>query len=71
MNSTKQRQYARLAEQLELLQHNLLNTTEHLDVMSRQCNNNIVDQLGKVSASWFIGSDRYFQDKLNHNDNNA
>lgn len=65
MNSTKQRQYARLTEQLAFLQNNLEKTTEHVNVMSSQCNKNIVNQLGKVHTSWLIGSDRYFQDKLN------
>lgn len=63
-NSTKQRQYSHMAQQLQLLQSNLLETTHQLEVMSQQCNKNIVGQLGKVHASWFIGSNRFFEEEM-------
>ncbi|CCE64119.1 hypothetical protein TPHA_0G02810 [Tetrapisispora phaffii CBS 4417] len=67
MNDTKQRQYSRLAEQLSQLQDNLEEATQHLDTMSKQCNTNIINQLGKLHASWLMGSDLYFQDKVTSN----
>lgn len=63
-NSTKQRQYAHMAQQLELLQSNLAETSRQLEVMSRQCNKNIVGQLGKVHASWFMASNRHFEEEM-------
>lgn len=63
MNSTKQRQYSHLAGQLKELERNLEETTKHLEVMSKQCNENIV-QLGKVHASWLIGSSRCFEEQM-------
>lgn len=53
-----------MAQQLQLLQSNLLETTHQLEVMSQQCNKNIVGQLGKVHASWFIGSNRFFEEEM-------
>lgn len=64
MNNTKQRQYAHLAQQLEELNQNLKETTRHLDTMSKQCNENLVGQLGKVNSSWLIGSSRCFEDQM-------
>lgn len=64
MNTTKQRQYAHLAEQLKELDQNLKVTTKHLEVTSKQCNENIVGQLGKVHASWLIGSSRCFEEQM-------
>ncbi|QLG72579.1 hypothetical protein HG535_0D02870 [Zygotorulaspora mrakii] len=63
-NSTKRIQYAHMAKQLESLHSNLLETTRQLERMSEQCNKSVVDQLGKVHASWFIGSNRYFEEEM-------
>ncbi|CCD25013.1 Hsk3p NDAI_0E01970 [Naumovozyma dairenensis CBS 421] len=64
MNPTKQRQYAHLAQQLKLLNQNLEKTTEELNIMSSQCNKNIVGQIGKIHSSWFIASNRYFEKEM-------
>lgn len=63
-NPTKRMQYAHMAKQLRILQTNLLETTLHLEKMSEQCNKSLVGQLGKVHASWFIGSNRYFEEEM-------
>lgn len=63
-NPNKERQYAHMAQQLQLLQSNLVKTAGQLEIMSRQCNKNLVGQLGKVHASWFIGSNRYFEEEM-------
>ncbi|AQZ16141.1 HSK3 (YKL138C-A) [Zygosaccharomyces parabailii] len=63
-NSTKERQYAHMAHQLQLLQSNLAETSRQLEVMSRQCNENIVGQLGKIHASWFMASNRHFEEEM-------
>ncbi|SCV00489.1 LAMI_0G05402g1_1 [Lachancea mirantina] len=64
MNETKKRQYARLAQQLKVLQSNLQNTTDQLEVMSRHCNDHLVGQLGKIHASWFIGGNWCFEEEM-------
>ncbi|CCC66981.1 hypothetical protein NCAS_0A04230 [Naumovozyma castellii] len=64
MNSTKQRQYVHLSQQLKLLNKNLEKTTSELQVMSSQCNKNIVGQIGKIHSSWFIASNRYFEKEM-------
>lgn len=63
-NSTKERQYAQIAQQLQILQSNLAETSRQLEVMSKQCNKNIVGQLGRVHASWFIASNRHFEEEM-------
>ncbi|CAR29926.1 hypothetical protein ZYGR_0AD06170 [Zygosaccharomyces rouxii] len=63
-NSTKERQYAHMAQQLQVLQANLAETSRQLEVMSRQCNKNIVGQLGRVHASWFMASNRHFEEEM-------
>lgn len=63
-NPSKDRQYAHMAQQLQLLQANLVKTSEQLEIMSRQCNKNLIGQLGKVHASWFIGSNRFFEEEM-------
>ncbi|SMN18840.1 similar to Saccharomyces cerevisiae YKL138C-A HSK3 Essential subunit of the Dam1 complex (aka DASH complex) [Maudiozyma saulgeensis] len=59
MESTKQRQYAYLAKQLDQLHANLQVTKEEMETMSSQCNTHLIGQLGKVNASWFIASNRF------------
>ncbi|GAV56316.1 hypothetical protein ZYGR_0BB00930 [Zygosaccharomyces rouxii] len=63
-NPTKERQYAHMAQQLQVLQANLTETSRQLEVMSRQCNKNIVGQLGRVHASWFMASNRHFEEEM-------
>ncbi|SCW00699.1 LAFE_0C10000g1_1 [Lachancea fermentati] len=64
MNEAKKRQYAHLAQQLTLLRSNLERTAEQIDVMSKQCNNHLVGQLGKIHSSWFIGGNRCFEEEM-------
>lgn len=63
-NTTKERQYAHMSQQLQLLQANLTDSSNQLEAMSRQCNKNIVGQLGKVHASWFMASNRHFEEEM-------
>ena len=64
MNANKQRQYNQLAHELRELQTNLEETTKQLDIMSKQCNENLVGQLGKVHGSWLIGSYIYYMEQM-------
>lgn len=64
MDSSKQRQYAYLAEQLAQLHQNLEVTKCEMATMSQQCNKNLIGQLGKVNASWFIASNKYLVHEL-------
>lgn len=64
MNESKARQYAHLAQQLRTLQANLKETNRQFETMSRQCNDHLVGQLGKIHASWFIGGNRCFEEEL-------
>lgn len=64
MNANKQRQYNQLAHELRELHSNLQETTKQLDIMSKQCNENLVGQLGKVHGSWLIGSYIYYMEQM-------
>lgn len=64
MESSKQRQYTYLAEQLAQLHQNLEVTKTEMATMSKQCNKNLIGQLGKVNASWFIASNKYLVHEL-------
>lgn len=64
MKETKQRQYTHLAQQLQLLQTNLRTTSQQVKIMSKQCNDHLVGQLGKIQASWFMGGNRYFEEEM-------
>ncbi|CCF57939.1 hypothetical protein KAFR_0D02910 [Kazachstania africana CBS 2517] len=64
MNNSKKRQYAYLAQQLQQLQTNLQTTKDEMSVLSSQCNKNIVGQLGKINASWFVASNRWLENEI-------
>ncbi|AET40489.1 Hsk3p Ecym_6093 [Eremothecium cymbalariae DBVPG len=64
MDQAKKRHYAQLAQQLQLLQSNLETTAKHVEVMSSQCNEHLVNKLGKIQASWFIGGNRCFEQEM-------
>ncbi|AMD21785.1 HFL071Cp [Eremothecium sinecaudum] len=63
-NPTKKRHYAQLSQQLQLLQKNLEATANHVETMSTQCNEYLVNKLGKIQASWFIGGNRCFEQEM-------
>lgn len=63
-NPTKERLYAHMAQHLQVLQANLVETSRQLELMSEQCNKNIVGQLGRVHASWFMASNRHFEEEM-------
>lgn len=63
MNPTKKRYYSQLAQQLHALKKNLSVTVTEIELMSSQCND-LVNRLGKIQASWFIGGNRCFEQEM-------
>ena len=59
MDGKKLSQYTYLSRQLQELEKNLEVTKRELETLSSHCNKNIVGQLGKINASWFMASNRW------------
>lgn len=60
------RQYSYLAQQLLQLQDQLTVTSREISVMSKQCDQQIVGELGKIHSSWFIGTNQWLQNSLSN-----
>ncbi|CCK68277.1 Hsk3p KNAG_0A06150 [Huiozyma naganishii CBS 8797] len=68
MDSQKERQYTYLANQLQSLQSNLQTTRDELEMLSLQCDKNLVGQLGKINASWFLSTNQWLGKQLREKD---
>lgn len=64
MNKIKESQYHKLSQQLETLHKNLEISANQLEIMSNQCNDDLVNKLGRIQSSWFMGSNRTFERRM-------
>ncbi|CAL9728403.1 DASH complex subunit Hsk3p [Monosporozyma unispora] len=62
--SSKDRQYMYLAQQLQTLQENLQTSREELNTMSLQCNEHVVNQLGRIHTSWLKSTNQWLGNEL-------
>lgn len=57
--SSKDRQYLYLAQQLQTLQENLQITKKELNTLSEQCDQHVVNQLGRIHTSWLKSTNQW------------
>lgn len=62
--SSKDTQYVYLAQQLQSLQENLQTTRNELNTMSLQCNQHVVNQLGRIHTSWLKSTNQWLETEL-------